>query len=52
MNDLIDMLVSDDSPANISDGIKQILMTKASEKIEMVRPYVTSSLFGEVESED
>lgn len=42
----MDMLAADESPAQISDKIKDLLFTKASEKIDGFKPYVASSLFG------
>jgi hypothetical protein len=50
MDDLIDMMVSNQSPADISDRIKEILMQKSAENIDIVRPVVASSMFGETES--
>ena len=54
MDDLIDMMVSNESPADISDRIKEILMQKSAENIDIVRPVVAGSMFGEpeVESEE
>ena len=51
MDDLIDMMVSNQSPADISDRIKEILMQKSAENIDIVRPAVAASLFGETEVE-
>jgi hypothetical protein len=51
MDDLIDMMVSNESPADISDRIKEILMQKSAENIEIIRPVVAASMFGEPESE-
>jgi hypothetical protein len=45
MDDLIDMMVSDQSPADISDKIKEILMQKSAEHIDIIRPVVASSMF-------
>lgn len=56
MDDLIDMMVADQSPADISDKIKEILMQKSAEKIDAIRPVVAASVFNtqdqEVESEE
>jgi hypothetical protein len=60
MDDLIDMMVADQSPADISDKIKEILMQKSAENIDIIRPVVASSIFvtpdqtneGESEYED
>ena len=48
----MDLLVSDESPAQVSDKIKDILYSKSAEKIKNVRPDVASSLFDDGEVED
>ncbi len=48
----MDMIVNDESPANITSKIKEILQVKAMEKIEASRPEVASSLFGGEFSEE
>ena len=45
MEELMDLLVSDESPSQVSDKIKDILYSKSAEKITNVRPEVASSLF-------
>ena len=52
MDDLMDMILSDESPSQISDKIKDILFAKSSEKIDSFRPAVSASLFGEEDAED
>tara|TARA_R100001510_G_C7541604_1_gene128935 strand:+ start:221 stop:439 length:219 start_codon:yes stop_codon:yes gene_type:complete len=52
MDDLLDAIVTDDSPSQISDKIKDILFAKSAEKIDAFRPYVASQTFGEIESEE
>ena len=52
MDDLMDMILSDESPSQISDKIKDILFAKSSEKIDSFRPTVAASLFGEEDAED
>ena len=52
MDDLIDMMVSNESPADISDRIKEILMAKSAENIDIIRPVVANSMFGEPESDE
>ena len=47
MDELMDMIVADESPSQISDKIKDILFAKSAEKIDTLRPQVASSLFGE-----
>ena len=51
MDDLMDMIVQDESPSNISDKIKDILFSKSAEKIETMRPSISNSMF-DFESED
>jgi hypothetical protein len=48
MDDLLDMIVSDDSQAQLTDKIKEILYSKAAEKIEQIRPEVSNSFFNGV----
>ena len=52
MEDLLDMIVSDESPSQISDKIKDILFSKSAEKIDALRPEVSSSMFNDSEVED
>ena len=52
MDDLMDMILSDESPSQISDKIKDILFAKSSEKIDSFRPAVAASLFGEEDADE
>ena len=49
MEELMDLLVNDESPSQVSDKIKDILYSKSAEKIKDVRPDVASSLFDDGE---
>jgi hypothetical protein len=51
MDELLDMIIADESPSQISDKIKDILFSKSAEKIDAFRPTVASNLFGENEEE-
>ena len=51
MEELIDLLVKDESPSQISDAIKDMLFAKSAERIEATRPDVAASLFGDSEEE-
>ena len=42
----MDMIISDESPSNISDKIKDILFAKSAEKIDGVKSSVAASTFG------
>lgn len=49
----MDMVFSDESPSEISDKIKELLQVKALEKIEMIRPQISSNMFAlDTESEE
>jgi len=50
--DLMDMMASDESPSGISDRIKDILFTKSADKIDDIKPSVSSSMFGQEEPEE
>ena len=47
MDDLMDMIASDEAPSQISDKIKDILFAKSAEKIDTLRPAVASQLFNQ-----
>ena len=54
MEELLDLMVTDESPSQISDKIKDLLFAKSAERIDASRPYAANSLFGddsEVENE-
>ena len=42
----MDLLVTDKSPSEVSDRIKDVLFAKSAEKIEGIRPNASNSLFG------
>ena len=56
MDDLLDMITTDESPSQISDKIKEVLFAKSAERIDAYRPSVATQLFDnedtEVEVED
>jgi len=47
MDDLIDMIISDESPSQVSEKIKDILFAKSAERVDAARPSVAAGLFGE-----
>jgi hypothetical protein len=54
MDDLLDMIAADESPSQVSDKIKELLFTKAAQRVDDSRPYVANSMFNwetEVEEE-
>tara|TARA_B100001079_G_scaffold241915_1_gene227665 strand:+ start:310 stop:519 length:210 start_codon:yes stop_codon:yes gene_type:complete len=45
MDELLDMIATDSSAADISDSIKDTLYAKAAERINTQRPDIASQLF-------
>lgn len=46
MEELIDLIVTDGSPTDVADSIKQLLYAKAAEKVDSARPLVADAMFG------
>jgi hypothetical protein len=44
-NDLMDLVLSNGSPEEVSDKIKEILYTKSAARIDHVTPSVSQSMF-------
>ena len=51
MDDLLDMIATDESPSQISDKIKELLFTKSAEKINAFKPEVAATMFGSSEED-
>ena len=51
MEEIIDLIATDSAASKISDKIKEVLYSKAAERVDASRPLVASSLFGENDSE-
>jgi len=52
MEELIDLIATDAPASDIRDKIHDVLYSKAAERIELAKPYVASSMFGENEVEE
>ena len=52
MDELMDMMVDDSSPSQISNKIKDLLYAKSSEKVDNYKSMVSNSLFGDQETEE
>jgi hypothetical protein len=52
MEDLVNLIATNQSPSDISDKIKEILYAKSAEKINEVTPHVSASMFGQEVDED
>jgi hypothetical protein len=51
MEELVDLIATQEPASEISNKIKDILYAKAAEKIDYLRPQISSGLFGD-ETED
>jgi len=45
MDELMDLMATDESPSQISDKIKDMLYAKSSDRVNNFRPEVASSVF-------
>lgn len=52
MEELMDIIATNESPSQVSDKIKDLLFSKSAERLENMRSIVASQLFGENESEE
>ncbi len=51
-SELMDMIIADESPVNISDKIKDMLFAKSAAKVDSFRPEVAADTFNEPEVDD
>ena len=51
MDEIIDLIATDSSSSDVSDKIKDLLYTKAADKIESQRADVAMSMFNQSEPE-
>ena len=47
MEELIDLIATDGAPSDVSDKIKELLYTKAAERVDAARPEIASLIFGD-----
>ena len=47
--ELMDMIIADESPATISDRIKDMLFAKSAERVDNFKPAVAADTFGSEE---
>jgi len=52
MDELLDNIITDDSPSQISDAIKDMLYAKTAEKVNSYRQTAADSLFNGNSEED
>lgn len=51
MEELLDMMVTDESPSQISDTIKNLLYAKTAARVDAFKQVVAGSTFGEPDTE-
>ena len=53
MDELMNLIIADESPSEISDSIKNQLFAKAGERVDALKPTVANAMLGyEIESEE
>ncbi len=53
MDELMNLMIADESPSEISDSIKNQLMQKASARVDALKPAVANAMMGyEIEDEE
>ena len=53
MDELMNLMIADESPSDISDSIKNQLFAKAGTRVDALKPAVANAMLGyEVESEE
>ena len=52
MDNVIDLIATDASAAEISDKIKELMYAKAGERVEAIRPTVAQSMFDQPDQVD
>ena len=50
--ELMDMIIADESPATISDRIKDMLFAKSADRVDTFKPNVAANTFGDEEAAD
>ena len=53
MDELMNLIIADESPSEISDSIKTALFAKAGDRVQALKPPVANAMLGyEVETEE
>ena len=53
MDELMNLMIADESPSEISDSIKNQLFAKAGARVDALKPAVANAMMGyEIESEE
>ena len=51
MEEIVNLIVADEAAADISDKIKDVLYTKAAQRVDNYKPNVSSSMFSDTEQQ-
>ena len=51
-SEFMDMILTNNSPEELSDKIKEILYTKSSENIDNLKPEIAKSMFDSTDTEE
>lgn len=50
-NELMDVILGNGSPEEVTDKIKELLFAKSSEKLDSIKPFISKGMFGNFEEE-
>tara|TARA_R100000664_G_C2622738_1_gene55974 strand:+ start:137 stop:310 length:174 start_codon:yes stop_codon:yes gene_type:complete len=51
MEEIVNLIAADEAASDISDKIKDVLYTKAAERIDSIKPDIASSMFADAEQQ-
>ena len=51
MEEIVNLIAADEAASEISDKIKDVLYTKAAERIDSIKPDIASSMFADAEQQ-
>ena len=51
MEEIVNLIAADEAASDISDKIKDVLYTKAAQRIDNIKPNVASSMFADAEQQ-
>ena len=51
MEEIVNLIAADEAASDISDKIKDVLYTKAAQRVDYFKPNVASSMFADAEQQ-
>tara|TARA_A100000164_G_scaffold310619_1_gene288372 strand:- start:105 stop:278 length:174 start_codon:yes stop_codon:yes gene_type:complete len=51
MEEIVNLIAADEAASDISDKIKDVLYTKAAQRVDNYKPNVSSSMFSDTEQQ-